>query len=116
MGRPMLPRPICAVCGGVCKTRGRTFCSYECRAASERGKEKPHARGNKWAFRGASVSKWAQYKRMQKLCPPGPCVECGSTEMSIIHHVDHDAMNTVPSNLIRMCRSCHARHHHTKAA
>jgi 5-methylcytosine-specific restriction endonuclease McrA len=113
MGRKFLPRPNCAVCGKPCKTRGRTYCSKSCAFT---GKPRPSARGNRWAYRGESAGKWAHYKRMQKLCPPGPCVECGSTEQSVIHHRDHDHTNTVPENLVRMCRPCHARHHHKRAA
>jgi hypothetical protein len=68
-------------------------------------------RGNRHGWRGSDVTVGAQYKRMQKLCPPGPCVTCGATQ-TIIHHVDHDPHNTVAENLQRMCRPCHASHHH----
>lgn len=117
MGRPMLPRPKCAVCGEICNFRNSIFCSQKCRGVAERGKEKPHALGNKWSFKGELAGKWAHYKRMQKLCPPGSCSVCGSPKLSIIHHIDHNPFNTVADNLIRMCRPCHAKHHyHTRAA
>jgi hypothetical protein len=116
MGRPFLPRPKCAVCGEACNHLLAVYCSRKCRGIAERGKPRPDAIGNQWASRGENAGKWAHYKRMQKLCPPGPCVECGSREQSIIHHVDHDPKNTVPDNLVRMCRPCHARHHHIERA
>jgi hypothetical protein len=75
------------------------------------GKPRPDYIGNQYAVR-ANPTKWAQYKRMQKLCPPGPCVVCGSLLQSVIHHKDHDVTNTVTENLERMCRSHHASHHH----
>lgn len=111
MGRPFLPRPICRVCGAVCKSRGRAFCSYKCRAESERGVPRPYARGNKWSWKGDRAGVWAHYKRMQALVPRGPCEVCGSMKQSVIHHKDHDPKNTTRENLMRMCRACHARHH-----
>ena len=112
MGRPLLPRPICSQCGAVCGALRSTFCSRACRGASERGISKPYAIGNKWNYRGDAASVWAHYKRMQKLCPKAPCSECGSTEQSLIHHKDHNPRNTIVSNLVRLCRACHAAHHH----
>lgn len=76
------------------------------------GKPRPDMLGNQRAFKATGETVWAHYKRMQKLCPKGPCVVCGSTEQSVIHHKDHDPKNTVAENLERMCRSCHMKHHY----
>lgn len=116
MGRKFLPRPICQRCGATCKGLRSTYCSRICRGASDRGKPNPIAAGNQWAFRGDKATKWAHYKRMQKLCPPGPCVQCGGTKQTVIHHRDHNPLYTVAENLERMCRPCHARHHRKQAA
>ena len=116
MGRPMLPRRACAQCGFVCTDRRSRYCSRACRGAADRGRAAPHAVGNKWNFKGDAAGTWAHYKRMQKLCPPGPCVKCGSVAQSVIHHKDHNPRNTVPDNLERRCRACHAAHHHTRNA
>jgi len=115
MGRPMLPRPRCIVCGSTCRTRGRFFCSRACRGLANRGVARPDAIGNQWASKGNAATKWAHYKRMQKLCKPGPCVVCGDVG-DVIHHKDHNPLNTVPENLERQCRACHAKHHNRKAA
>jgi len=112
MGRPFLPRPHCLYCGAVCKGRERTFCSHKCRGAYDAGKSRSDLIGNQHAFKEANATTWAQYKRMQRLCSPGPCSECGSIKDSVIHHKDHNPSNTTPENLVRMCRACHMKHHY----
>lgn len=112
MGRPMLPRKACVVCGKPCHDLRTTHCSKSCAFT---GKQRPSLRDNKFAFKAAGETKWAHYKRMQALCPKGPCVECGA-EKAVIHHKDHNPFNTVRENLERLCRACHARHHKQKRA
>jgi hypothetical protein len=111
MGRPFLPRPLCRQCGSPCKDLDRIFCSNKCRAEHDKGKSKPYMLGNQYSFRGDDATTWAHYKRMQRLCPPSPCSDCGATENIVIHHKDHNPRNTVPDNLIRLCRACHINHH-----
>lgn len=111
MGRPFLSRPLCPQCGNPCKRLDRTFCSNQCRAKHYSGKPRPDMIGNQHSFRGNEATTWAHYKRMQKLCPPAPCIYCGSLGNNIIHHIDHNPKNTVSDNLIRICRSCHINHH-----
>lgn len=110
MGRPFLPRPFCVWCAAVCKDRGRTYCSRKCQVKASIGSKRPDAVGNKWALR-ENPTKWAHYKRMQKMCAPGPCVKCGIPRNSVIHHKDHDHTNTVPENLERLCRKHHIEEH-----
>jgi predicted nucleic acid-binding Zn ribbon protein len=115
MGRRFVPRPKCLVCSLACAQRGRLYCSRKCRGLADRGKARPDAVGNKWALKVDGETKWAHYKRMQTLCHPGPCVQCGA-EKAVIHHKDHNPFNTTPGNLERLCRACHARHHREKRA
>lgn len=107
MGRPRLPRPDCALCGQKCKTPDRVYCSYKCASHAH---PPPVHHGNRYAFKGEAVTVWAQYKRMQHLCPAGPCEGCGAAGR-VIHHRDHNPRNTVPDNLARLCRGCHINHH-----
>ena len=44
------------------------------------------------------------------------CSRCGSTSDLVIHHADHDHDNNDPSNLVCLCRSCHASYHATVEA
>lgn len=42
------------------------------------------------------------------------CQECGYTEKQLnyklpVHHIDYDKKNNKPSNLISLCRNCHAQ-------
>lgn len=39
------------------------------------------------------------------------CSRCGSTNRLTIHHKDHNHNNNDPSNLVCLCRSCHASLH-----
>ena len=39
------------------------------------------------------------------------CTRCGSQEKLIVHHKDWIRTNNDPSNLITLCRSCHAKEH-----
>lgn len=97
-------KPNCLLCGGTCKARKSKYCSTGCFQNAN-----PMA-GNQRAVR-ENPTKWAHYKRMQKMCPPGPCVKCGSLLNSVIHHKDHDHTNTVPGNLERLCRKHHIEEH-----
>jgi hypothetical protein len=47
----------------------------------------------------------------RKVCPPGPCVKCGRTGRTDVHHKDEDWRNNSPGNLERLCRSCHIKGH-----
>lgn len=49
------------------------------------------------------------------------CTGCDKTTGLIVHHLDgngrgRDGPNNDMSNLVTLCRACHARHHHTNKA
>lgn len=66
--------------------------------------------GNQYAFKGDRATRWAFHKRANKACPPGPCANCGA-DKTIVHHIDENWKNNDISNLQRLCRACHAKHH-----
>jgi len=38
------------------------------------------------------------------------CANCRAEGVRLeVHHVDHDAANNLPQNLVVLCKSCHAR-------
>ena len=44
------------------------------------------------------------------------CSHCGSTNGLVIHHMDFNHSNNDPSNLVCLCRSCHASLHANHSA
>ena len=61
------------------------------------------------------VAWMAAHWRARKICPPGPCEMCGNPKAEV-HHVNEDWQDNTPSNLQRLCRSCHMKVHRQKAA
>lgn len=103
---------ICQMCGdqyevAVNLLSKSKFCSKACanRAVGI------SAIGNRYAWRGDNVTRWAFHKRANKLKPPSPCERCGEPG-ELVHHKDENPANNAPDNLERLCRGCHARHHH----
>jgi hypothetical protein len=47
---------------------------------------------------------------------PKLCNRCGSTVNLCVHHKDRNRENNDPSNLERICRSCHFKEHVLKSA
>ncbi len=47
----------------------------------------------------------------RKICPKGPCVTCGKSGRTDVHHKDENWRNNSPENLARLCRSCHIKAH-----
>lgn len=50
------------------------------------------------------------------------CVLCSSEESGDgsgrrhdVHHIDYNKQNTVPSNCVTLCKSCHSRTHHNRS-
>jgi hypothetical protein len=106
--RPRLPRAVCP-CGKTVAEAHQRYCSLRCA-----GLARTDVRGNKYAFMGDDAGGLAFRVRARKICPAGPCAVCGAFG-EIVHHVDHNYKNNDPSNLQRMCRPCHGRHHHGKS-
>ena len=60
------------------------------------------------------MASWmTEHWRARKICPPRPCVTCGAAKAEV-HHKDDDWHNNQPSNLERLCRSCHIKVHRPK--
>lgn len=114
-----MPRPVvwadltCETCKMVVRvkpceiTAGRRYCSVRCRSVAHRP---PINVGNKFAWKGDEASRWAMHKRANKIKGPGGCERCPSAGQ-VVHHKDENPRNNKPSNLERLCRACHARHH-----
>ena len=77
----------------------RKYCDMKCSAL---GAEAKPETGMGWA---------TTHRRARKLVPPGPCKRCEKPKASDVHHKDHDHTNSDPTNLERICRSCHIREH-----
>jgi len=82
----------------------RTYCSRECMKQAFR--EKPKT-GTCWA----SIHKYARQIKEQ-----GCCEICGAAGKTDVHHIDMNPQNNDPTNLIRLCRSCHLKQHKTRSA
>lgn len=72
--------------------------------------------GNKYAFIGDKAKKNTGNKRAQNLFKSiQPCSVCNRILESfqmIRHHKDENTLNNSIENIVFMCRSCHAKHHH----
>ena len=82
----------------------RKYCDRKCMAAAFDAKP---SQSTDW-----ETTHW----HARKLVPPGPCTECGKPDASDVHHLDGDHTNNTPSNLARLCRSCHLKAHRMKGA
>lgn len=54
----------------------------------------------------------AAHARARTLIAPGPCSRCGTPNALDVHHRDGNWQNNEPSNLERICRTCHNLAHH----
>ena len=117
MGRKKLPTPLkyCENCGKKLERRPlssgyeeplfffnqRKYCSQKC-ASIAIGKEK---------VKKATTSPKISRARARKSIPFAPCALCGKTGYTEVHHIDKNPLNNSPNNLIRLCKSCHAKQH-----
>ena len=44
-----------------------------------------------------------------------PCAICGRVGYTEVHHKDKNPLNNSPENLVRLCKSCHAKQHRKKS-
>jgi 5-methylcytosine-specific restriction endonuclease McrA len=58
----------------------------------------------------------AAHSAARSLVPMGPCVRCGKPQAKDVHHKDGNFQNNTPTNLERICRSCHNREHKQKGS
>ena len=121
MGRPKLPTPekYCERCGKKLERRSlsngqsepmywflkRRFCSVDC-ANKTTGEVKLQ--------RPASTAK-ASRRRARTAMPFAPCAICGKTGYTEVHHKDENPLNNSPENLVRLCKSCHAKQHRKRS-
>ena len=77
----------------------RKFCDQRCMAAAF---DRRHSENVGWS---------TSHYHARKIVPHGPCNRCGSESASDVHHRDGNHQNNDPSNLERICRSCHVKEH-----
>lgn len=121
MGRPKLetPEKYCECCGKKLERRPlasgytepmfwfrkRRFCSVACanKVLGEERKKTP-----------APTPK-ASRQRARNATPYAPCAICGMNGYTEVHHIDKNPMNNSPENLVRLCKSCHAKQHRQRS-
>lgn len=121
MGRKKLPTPekYCEYCGKKLERRPlssgyeeplywfnkRKYCSVQCanRAITEKKMQVP-----------AKSAKGSR-QRARKMIPNAPCAICGKEGYTEVHHKDGNPMNNDLSNLVRLCKSCHAKQHRERS-
>jgi hypothetical protein len=59
---------------------------------------------------GDKICRASSHRLARENCPEGPCVVCGNSS-DHVNHIDHDWQHNQPSNLERLCFSCHMRQH-----
>ena len=58
---------------------------------------------------------WMETKALAKKRAGYRCQLCGSTKYLQVHHNNYSNLgHEEPTDLVVLCRSCHARHHHKK--
>jgi hypothetical protein len=82
----------------------RRFCDMKCSGIAQVGQKKKEV---KWS---------TAHHHARRLCPSGPCTQCGSPEASDVHHKNGDWKDNSLDNLARICRSCHNREHRTRGS
>ncbi len=82
----------------------RKFCSRSCMGLTF---DRRHSQQVGWS---------AAHSVARSIVPKGPCSRCGKPEGRDVHHKDHNHLNNSPSNLERICRSCHVREHRAKGS
>ena len=54
---------------------------------------------------------WATTRKGIKDRDGWRCQKCGKAGRLEVHHLDHNALNDDPANLVTWCRDCHIKHH-----
>lgn len=82
----------------------RKYCSKACAAAALSGPRMLPVPSHGTAHKYARLAK-----------PEGSCERCGSNVNVDVHHKDEDWRNNKLTNLERLCRPCHTKHHRQSA-
>ena len=122
MGRPrkIFLDKYCEVCGKKLERRRWSNGALESTTCFEKRKFCSVACSGKWASKTRlSIpvsSPKSSRRRARNAVPPAPCLICGKTGYTEVHHKDENPMNNSPDNLVRLCKSCHARQHRHRAS
>lgn len=113
----------CGFCGKIflAAYRGRgkfaQYCSMNCKNAahSQRmrgsGNVKFKNNANPKRYQKSVVNAFYAVKKIVRKRDGERCVLCGDTENLNFHHVDLDATNNNPMNVVRLCSACHKKAH-----
>jgi hypothetical protein len=111
--RPLKP---CGFCGKIMERKRSKHGQLQCWL--HYGRQKYCDRlcmSEAFAARPSRSIEWScTHHRARRRCPKGPCAKCAKPDALDVHHKDGDHTNNVPSNLERICRSCHNREHSRK--
>ena len=77
----------------------RKFCDQRCMGLAF---DKRHSHDVGWS---------AAHSVARSLVPLGLCNRCAKPSARDVHHMDGDHLNNLPTNLERICRSCHNLEH-----
>lgn len=119
MSRPIIPTPfrVCIECGKTLERKRlpngdleymihfnrRKFCNRVCMALNF--DKRPIM---------ARPSYATAHHHSRKMVAPGPCARCQAANAIDVHHKDENWRNNDPTNLERLCRSCHLKEHKTR--
>ena len=123
MGRPRLktPEKYCEVCGKKLERRKlksgyeeplywfnkRKYCSLECSAKARKLTDYKESKAKTWGGGHGAARRLFQETDM--------CADCGKHGKTEIHHIDENYLNNAPENLVRLCKSCHAKRHRKRS-
>ena len=121
MGRKRLPTPekYCEHCGKLLVRwplksgyeeplywfNKRKYCSLSCANEAQRLNKLSIPTENPKTSR----------RRARDSMPKSNCEICGKSGYTEVHHKDKNPLNNSPENLIRLCKSCHAKQHRQRA-
>lgn len=106
---------ICEECQQSYRPRGNhtKYCSRTCKsqAVGRHLRERHHAQW-KTSMRRRPSSKHSLRRQVLQRDPA--CQDCQSVARPQVHHVDGNAANNDPANLVRLCQWCHAQRHQAR--
>ena len=113
------PRRICEFCGKLFQSyncQKTRFCSKKCEAAWQKTQlgEKNNAWKGGKSFEPYGLEFNNQLKELIRIRDNYKCQICNKPEIYeqgnlSTHHIDYDKNNSMPDNLISLCRKCHSK-------